>query len=57
MTDATANLSSAVGDVRRLFDDLDLDWGDHSATIRTWHEITVRVADIDKVIRREQAKS
>ena len=57
MTDATANLSSAVGDVRRLFDDLDHDWGDHSATIRTWHEITVRVADIDKVIRREQAKS
>jgi len=51
------DVSDAVATVKRLFEELDRAWRDESARIRTWHEITERVADIDKMIRRPQPLS
>jgi hypothetical protein len=57
MPDPDARLIDTVADVRRLFDELDRGWGDQPTRVRTWHEITERVAEIDKVIRHPQPVS
>jgi hypothetical protein len=57
MNELNADVTDAVATVKRLFEELDREWGNESGRIRTWHQITERVADIDKVIRRPQAVS
>jgi hypothetical protein len=55
MADAGASLTDDVAEVRKLFDALDREWESEPARVRTWHEITERIARIDKVIRHPQA--
>jgi anti-sigma-K factor RskA len=55
--DTSTDLEATVAKVRRLFEDLDSVWDDHSSRVRTWHQITERIAEIDKVIRRQPSIS